>query len=73
MFVDLQTAFLMSDFDVIVIFPCVTLYLLSSTGSLIIAIRPKYKEVYLPTMLVQSYATYGHFSQWRTAYTTLLP
>lgn len=62
-FVDLQTAFLMWYIDVIVIFLCATLYLPSSTGSLIIAIRMKYEEVCVPTMLVQSCAAYRHLGQ----------
>jgi hypothetical protein len=40
--------------DVIMVFLYATLYLPSSTGSLIIAVRLKYKEIYVPTVLVQS-------------------
>jgi len=56
--VDLQTAFLMWYIDVIMMFLYATLYLPSSTGTLIIAVRLKYKEIYVPTMLVQSCAAY---------------
>jgi len=61
--VDLQTTFLMWYIDVIMIFLCATLYLPSSTGSFIIAIRPKYETVHVPTFLVQSCVAYQHFSQ----------
>jgi hypothetical protein len=49
---DLQTILLIYHIDVIMIFPYAKFYLPRSSGSLVIAIRLKCKEVYVTTMLV---------------------